>query len=320
MINEKYFPRDLVFLGKNLHVCLFFFSFFFFLRARRLIYEQPWFVQLDRKSLQTIHFSFIRPLLEYADVIWDNCFQYEANELEKIQNEAAKIVTGATKLVSINNLLKETGWELLSTRRKKHKLSLFYKMNNGLCPSYLTSLVPPTVGNNTIYSLRNATNIQTIHARSQIHFNSFLPSVIRDWNSLPMDTRNANSLKSFKYKLNTDIRLPPVYFNNGIRHGQIYHSRLRTGCSSLNSHLYAKHLIDSPSCICGEVEDTNHYLLQCDRYADLRRDMLNTITTFCTPTFNTLIWGNSELSLESNKEIFLSVQNFILKSKRFEIQ
>ena len=276
--------------------------------------------QLDRKSLQTIYFSFIRPLLEYADVIWDNCFQYEANELEKIQNEAARIVTGATKLVSINNLLKETGWELLSTRRKKHKLSLFYKMNNGLCPSYLTSLVPPTVGNNTIYSLRNATNIQTIHARSQLYYNSFLPSVIRDWNTLPMDTRNANSLNSFKYKLNTDIKLPPVYFNDGTRHGQIYHSRLRTGCSSLNSHLYAKHLIDSPLCICGEVEDTNHYLLQCDRYADLRRDMLNTITTFCPPTFNTLIWGNSELSLESNKEIFLSVQNFILKSKRFKIQ
>ena len=34
---------------------------------------------------------------------------------KKIQNEAARIVTGAIKLVSINNLLKETGWELLST-------------------------------------------------------------------------------------------------------------------------------------------------------------------------------------------------------------
>ena len=28
---------------------------------------------MDRKSLQTIYFSFIRPLLEYADVVWDNC-------------------------------------------------------------------------------------------------------------------------------------------------------------------------------------------------------------------------------------------------------
>ena len=31
---------------------------------------------LDRKSLQTIYISFIRPLLEYADVVWDNCTQY----------------------------------------------------------------------------------------------------------------------------------------------------------------------------------------------------------------------------------------------------
>ena len=38
---------------------------------------------LDRKSLQTIYFSFIIPLLEYADVVWDNCTQYEVDELEK---------------------------------------------------------------------------------------------------------------------------------------------------------------------------------------------------------------------------------------------
>ena len=67
--------------------------------------------KLDRRSLQTIYFSFIRPLLEYADVVWDNCTQYEVNDLEKIQNEAARIVSGATKLVSINSLLLETGWE-----------------------------------------------------------------------------------------------------------------------------------------------------------------------------------------------------------------
>ena len=75
--------------------------------------------KFDRKSLQTMYFSFIRQLLEYADVIWDNCTQYEENELEKIQNEAARVITGATKLVSINSLYLETGWEPLASRRKK---------------------------------------------------------------------------------------------------------------------------------------------------------------------------------------------------------
>ena len=87
--------------------------------------------QLDRKSLQTFYFSFIRPLLEYADVVWNNCTQYESNELDKIQNEDARIVvTGATKLASIDSLHTETGWEALGSRRKTHKLTMFYKMKN----------------------------------------------------------------------------------------------------------------------------------------------------------------------------------------------
>ena len=80
---------------------------------------------LDRNSLQTVYFSFIRPLLEYADVVWDNCTQYEAYELEKIQHEAGRIVTGTTKLVSIEKLYTETGWEPLSSRRRSHRLTLF---------------------------------------------------------------------------------------------------------------------------------------------------------------------------------------------------
>ena len=41
--------------------------------------------------------SCIRPLLEYTDSVWDNCAHYETNELEKLQNEAARIaVTGAS--------------------------------------------------------------------------------------------------------------------------------------------------------------------------------------------------------------------------------
>ena len=78
---------------------------------------------LDRQSLQAIYFSFIRLLLEYADVVWDNCTQHEANE--KIQTEAARVVTGATRLVSIDSLRTETRWETLASRRQKHKLLLF---------------------------------------------------------------------------------------------------------------------------------------------------------------------------------------------------
>ena len=86
-------------------------------------------------------------MLEYADVVWDNCTQYEANGLEKIQIEATRIATGSTKMVSINALNTETGWETLESRRYQNKLNLFYKMKSGMSPHYLTILIPPIVGN-----------------------------------------------------------------------------------------------------------------------------------------------------------------------------
>ena len=175
--------------------------------------------QLSRKSLQIIYFSFIRLLLEYADVVWDNCTQYEANELEKIQHEAARIVSGATKLVSIDKLLKEVGWDTLSCRKKKHKQILFYKMINGLCPDYLSSLVPPTVGNSTAYRLRNASDYKYIRSNTQLYYNSFLPSVVRDWNELPHTTRNAPSISSFKRSLNSTPIGVPLFYLDGKRIG-----------------------------------------------------------------------------------------------------
>ena len=59
---------------------------------------------LDRLSLQIMYFPFIRPILEYGDVICDNLSQGLKDQLDKAQNEAARIVTDYTKLVSIIDL------------------------------------------------------------------------------------------------------------------------------------------------------------------------------------------------------------------------
>ena len=274
---------------------------------------------LDRKSLQTIYFSFIRPLLEYADVVWDNCTQYEVEELEKIHNEAARIVTGATRLVSINLLHCETGWESLASRRNKHKIIMFHKMYTGLSPAYLSALVPATVGANISYNLRNPNNLQTIQCRSQLYYNSFLPSAIRIWNNLPEETRNTNTMASLKYKLNRDLNRPPKYYNEGKRLSQIYHSRLRTNCSSLNQHLHSKNIVPSPLCVCGSIEDTSHFLLNCPLYHNNRQEMLISVSRLCQPTVNALLYGVDNLSFRDNKHIFSAVHDFLVKTKRFQV-
>ena len=113
---------------------------------------------LDRRSLEIFYFSFIRPVLEYADVVWDNLTQSDEEELEKIQLKAARIISGTTKLVSVSNLYSETCIEPLRVRRKSHRLILFYKMYH--------SLVPRQVGDRTTYYLRNSSDLRNISCRT----------------------------------------------------------------------------------------------------------------------------------------------------------
>ena len=273
--------------------------------------------QLDRKSLEIIYTSFIRPILEYGNEIWDNCTQYEKDGLEKIQTEAARIATGATKLVSIENLYSEIGWDTLDIRRKKQKLTLFYKMVNNFTPNYLSSLIPSSVTEASNYNLRNSHDIRTVNARTSQYFSSFLPSTIREWNTLPESQRNSLTITSFKYQLNQPNSYIPKFSYVGERRVQILHTRLRTKCSSLNYYIFSKNLTDSPLCRCGSVENTEHYLLQCRLYHQSRTEMLNSISQVCHVTLDVLLFGDSSMSNEANTTIFLSVQKFIKDSKRF---
>ena len=47
------------------------------------------------------------------------------NKIEKIQLEAARIVTGLTKFASLEALYFETGWETLAERCRQRKLTIF---------------------------------------------------------------------------------------------------------------------------------------------------------------------------------------------------
>ena len=280
---------------------------------RRLKYD------LYKKSLETIYKSFIRPLLEYADVIWDNCTQQNKNELELIQLEAARISTGTTKLVSVANLYIETGWETLDARRNKHKLVLFYIMFNDLTPLYLSSLVPPLVQNASRYNLRKSNDTQTVASRTTLFYNSFLPSSIRDWNRLNPDIRNAGTLDAFKFKLNQNLPVIPKHYYSGIRKNQIWHTRIRTGCSSLKNDLFLKNIIDTPLCTCnsGEVENAYHFFFISQLYNHLRVELRQSIAQYCNMTLDVLLRGDERLSTNINSIIFEAVHKYIQKSKRF---
>ena len=192
-----------------------------------------------------MYISYVRPLIEYSDSVWDNCSMESKNQLESIHIEAARVITGATKLCSIENFFADLGWESLQKCRNKHKLVIFYKILHGIAPTYLSDIVPPLIQDTTTNNLRNAGNIQNYRVYTNLFSNSFFPSTVRAWNDLPNDIKNAPSVGSFKYKINKNLRSPPKFSNAGTRKGQILQARLRMECSSLNSDLHRKNIVQS---------------------------------------------------------------------------
>ena len=88
--------------------------------------------KLCRKALNQIYLSYLRPILEYASVVWDGCTLCEKKKLELIQYEAARLVTGSTRSVSIETLIKEIGWLSLSDRRLFQKAVTMFKIKMAL--------------------------------------------------------------------------------------------------------------------------------------------------------------------------------------------
>ena len=198
---------------------------------------------------------------------------YIKDDLESIQLEAARIVTGATKLVSHDKLYQEIGWLPLAKRRYIHKLILFYKIINGLTPNYLLSIVPsrnPGPQPNT----RTRDNLPMLLCKTTLYYNSLFPSCIRAWNNLQRDLKDEPSVELFRQIIVKPFSSTyvPVFYYSGPRNLQIMHTRLRTQCSALNSHVFNKTVLTPPS-VSAEVKklaNISYYIVLGTKTNDLK--------------------------------------------------
>lgn len=195
--------------------------------------------KLKRATLNQIYISYLRAILEYASIVWDNCTLQDRESLEKIQYEAARIVTGLTLSVSTERLLTEIGWVSLSDRRVMQKLILMYKNENGQLQNYLSELFPPNVHEVNPYDLRSNHNYVTVQRRLEIFSKSVIPSSVKLWNEFDINIRYSSTLFSFKLNLKNYFKsvTVPVYFLCGERTYSVLHARIRNQCSNLNGDL-----------------------------------------------------------------------------------
>ena len=103
--------------------------------------------------------SFVRPSLEYANVLWNNCLEGESDQLETIQRRAVRIITGGIIRSPSNLLYEEIGIETSKKRCEKNIVLFFHKIIHYNAPSYLLEFKP--IPNPHRVNLRSANNLTT---------------------------------------------------------------------------------------------------------------------------------------------------------------
>ena len=278
----------------------------------------------SRSSLELCYKSFVRPILEYGNILFDNCTVEESNSLESVQLEAARIATGGKKCTSHDYLYKELGWQTLKQRRTINKLFKLYCIINKQTPSYLYDSISSYRIQHPQSTRCNRNNdFKLPKCKTKALENSFFVSTCKLWNSLKPEQRNIPSKIAFKAHLNKTFSCTPHRFNhNTSRHTQVVFMQIRMKFSNLNDHLKNKGCIEDNSCSCGlGKEDAKHYFIKCTKYNPQRKELLDNICAISQHRFTLspalLLYGSDKLTPHQNDQLFEFVYKYINDTKRF---
>ena len=282
---------------------------------------------LPRSSQLKIYKSFVRPHLDYGDVIYDQPNNSRlSDKIESVQYNAALAITGAIRGTSKEKLYQElVGLESLKDGRWLRRMPYLYKTISTKLPPYLYELIPPLRR-----SHRYPSSFQTFRCRTTFFQNSFLPFAITEWNKLDSDIKNIDSHAMFRKKLLTFIRhlgndIYGIHDPFGIR----LRNRFRLVFSHLREHKFRHTSADTlnPLCSCSlETEDTEHYFLHCQNNLSFRTTLMNDLNNINTAIVSlnpndllrVILYGDESFNKETNCKILTACLKFIKDTKRFE--
>ena len=188
---------------------------------------------LPRKSFVTIYKAFLRPLIDYGDIIYDKPQnEHFCEKIESVQYKATLAITGAIQGTSRDKIYQELGLESLKSRRWYKRLVSMFKIMNEKAPNFLINLIPKCEP--TIRTRNNG--IPLYKCRTNCFKHSFFPSTLNDWFNLDISIRNSESITLFKCRLLYFIRPVQNSIYNIFDAKELkFLTRLRLGLSHLNA-------------------------------------------------------------------------------------
>ena len=226
---------------------------------------------LPLKTLDQMYKALVRSHLDYCDIIYHIpshqnqpplgvTLNLQMEKVERIQYQAALVISGAWRGSSCSKLYEELGWETLSDRRVCRRILQIHTISGNKTPSYLKENLPPNC--RALFSGNIRNTFREIICKSNRFNNSFFPDAIASWNIFIKHFDDCLSFQILKVHINTCFR-PKTNSIFGIHDpvGLRYLFQLRVSLSPLRSHNWRHNFIDTPSemCRCNQGNEGTHH-------------------------------------------------------------
>ena len=161
---------------------------------------------LTTDATKTLISAFVLSRLDYCNGLFVNCPAETLDKLQRVQNNAARLVLRVPRSDHITPHLQTLHWLPIEARITYKIACMTFRAINLSCPRYLSDLISIYTPGRLLRSLSDtlklttpSSNTKTFGERS---FSFAAPSI---WNSLPLSIRSSDSDSSFRSSLKTHL-------------------------------------------------------------------------------------------------------------------
>lgn len=160
---------------------------------------------LPRQALERLVHAFITANLDYCNSLYVGLPKWQLDKLQRVQNAAARVITGTRRREHITPILKSLHWLPVYYRIHFKILVLVYKCIHGMAPTYLSELLKGHQPTRVLRSTSRDALVTPFTKTKLVSERAFSVVGPRLWNALPQNIQCAQSLTCFKGVLKTHL-------------------------------------------------------------------------------------------------------------------
>ena len=133
------------------------------------------------ETLKNIYQALVQPSFDYCSMVWGNCGEGSKEKLQRLQNRAARVITGDTYEIRSTEIFKKLNWKTLEESRKEQKLAYVAKALSNQCAENVSTMFK--ISNSDKYNLRSKNKMLMLSKpKTNSMKRTFGYAAAKDWN------------------------------------------------------------------------------------------------------------------------------------------